>query len=145
MSAAPLFACDINTIEVFLGALGDHRRLRYTKGGVVIVPRPKDKALSRELLASVQPFLRGCYWAAVPRRDGNNKTIPAGWPYVCDNCSSWIIQRPSRATTKCPICEHKPKQRRRRLEIPWENAKRGRPDVTAHVVKILDSERTPPS
>ena len=128
-----LFRCDLDAVELFLGALKD-RQLRRIPGSFLFAlePEPATKrALAAELHDSVQGFLATAYVGAKQRWDADGKMCPAHWPVACDECRSWLIQTTQAAKKRCAICGHKPDSKgRRRLEIPWADASRGRPRAT---------------
>lgn len=130
-----MFACDAVTLETFLGALGD-RKLRYDGSSVTLVPPMGSRApaVAHELLAAVQPALVGAWWSAVPRRDANGKMLPAGFLCICDHCQGWVLQTTQQSKKICAQCGAKGP--RRRLELPWVNAKRGRPDIKPRTKEI---------
>ena len=116
-----MIALDLDTIEAFLSLIGD-KRLRMDRDGKVhLVPPPAVRhAFADELIATMQPFLRHCYFGAAVRPG-----VPATWPWACPGCRSWSMQTVQRSKTRC-YCGTK--QKRQLIVIPWSTTNHhGRP------------------
>lgn len=123
MSRKPLFSPDLCNIDTFLTLLGDRELERRGRHILLVADdgQPPKNYLARQLLGSLQPFLRASYEAAVQW-----KGKKAQWPYAHDPCQSWQIMAKDRAKSQCRCGDKTP---RRLLEIRWANSNRfNRPD-----------------
>ena len=120
MTAGPLFAPELDLIELFLRLIGD-KQLDLVGTEIVLVPAPtRSSALAAEILASVQPPLRIAFWGAVqwPGKD-------ASFLFAHDPCGRWQIVTKARAKSVCSCGD---RTARRQVIIPWLTAnKHGRP------------------
>ena len=120
MTDSPLFAPELNLIELFLALIGD-KQLDVVGDRLVVVPAPtRYNALANELLMSVEPALLAVYWGTVqwPGKKAN-------YLHAHDPCQDWIIQTKDRAKSICPCGDKTP---RRLIEVPWQTAnKHNRP------------------
>jgi hypothetical protein len=126
----PLFAPELDLIELFLRLIGD-KQLDVVSNRITLVPAPtRSNALAAEILASAQAPLLAAYWGAVqwPGKDG-------AFLYAHDPCNRWQILTKARAKSICGCDDKTP---RRQIPIPWLTAnKHGRPKANRTERSIL--------
>jgi hypothetical protein len=121
VTETPLFAPELDLIDLFLRLIGD-KQLEVEAGQIVLVPTPtRSNALAAEILASVQAPLLSAFWGCAqwPGKD-------ASFLYAHDPCGRWHILTKARAKSVCGCGDKTP---RRQIIIPWLTAnKHGRPN-----------------